>query len=111
MSFYFTTQTVTAEEMHQQNSAAAECNYNNQHEINISPTSHRRIVRQRTVTVLPEEDPLLSPASELRVTRKVGQDGLVIAWLPSPDSECAGYLVIFGFPFFIYFKYLMIDDN
>ena len=68
-------------------------NYNNQHEFNISPTSHRRIVRQRTVTVLPEEDPLLSPASDLRVTRKVGQDGLVIAWLPSPDTECAGYLV------------------
>jgi hypothetical protein len=33
-------------------------------------------------------------ASDLKITRKVGNDGLVIAWLPSPDSECVGYLVI-----------------
>ena len=46
-----------------------------------------------TKAKLPEEDPLLSPASDLRVTRKVGQDGLVIAWLPSTDSQCVGYLV------------------
>jgi len=46
-----------------------------------------------TKAKLPEEDPLLSPASDLRVTRKVGQDGLVIAWLPSTDSQCVGYLI------------------
>ena len=50
-------------------------------------------VAPRTITVLPEQDPLLSPATDLRVTRRVGQDGLVVAWLPSPDQECAGYLV------------------
>lgn len=58
-----------------------------------TPSAIRQLVRQTTVTVLPEEDPLLSPASDLRVTRKVGQDGLVIAWHPSPDPECTGYLV------------------
>jgi len=42
---------------------------------------------------LPQEDVLLSPASHLRVTRKVGQDGLVIAWLPSTDTRCVGYLI------------------
>ena len=50
----------------------------------------------RSVTVtLPDEDPLLCPAQDLRVTRKVGQDGLVIAWQPSLDPECAGYMVIY----------------
>lgn len=46
-----------------------------------------------TKAKLPEEDPLLSPASDLRVTRKVGQDGLVVAWLPSTDTRCVGYLI------------------
>lgn len=53
-----------------------------------------------TKAKLPEEDPLLSPASHLRVTRKVGQDGLVIAWLPSTDTRCVGYLVLFQSVFF-----------
>ena len=34
-------------------------------------------------------------ASDLKITRKVGTDGLVIAWLPSPDPECVGYLVLY----------------
>lgn len=51
------------------------------------------VPNHKTKAILPAEDTLLSPASDLRVTRKVGQDGLVIAWLPSPDPECTGYLV------------------
>jgi len=43
--------------------------------------------------VLPEQDAHLAPATDLRVTRRVGQDGLVVAWQPSPDPHCAGYLV------------------
>ncbi|EFX86191.1 hypothetical protein DAPPUDRAFT_98050 [Daphnia pulex] len=71
----------------QQPSASPNCNYD-------VVIPHNKVVRrQTTVTVLPEEDPLLSPPSDLKITRKVGNDGLVIAWLPSPDSECVGYLI------------------
>ena len=52
-----------------------------------------RDYRERSPVSRPEINLTLLPPEEFRITRKVGSDGLLVAWKTPEDDEVTGYLV------------------
>ena len=52
-----------------------------------------REFRERSPIARPEINLTLLPPEEFRITRKVGSDGLLVAWKTPEDDEVTGYLV------------------
>jgi len=55
-----------------------------------------RDYRERSPVSRPEINLTLLPPEEFRITRKVGSDGLLVAWKTPEDDEVTGYLIYVG---------------
>jgi len=55
-----------------------------------------REFRERSPIARPEINLTLLPPEEFRITRKVGSDGLLVAWKTPEDDEVTGYLIYVG---------------
>jgi len=55
-----------------------------------------RDFRERSPISRPEINLTLLPPEEFRITRKVGSDGLLVAWKTPEDDEVTGYLIYVG---------------
>jgi len=55
-----------------------------------------RDFRERSPISRPEINLTLLPPEEFRITRKVGSDGLLVAWKTAEDDEVTGYLIYVG---------------
>ena len=56
-------------------------------------TIEERVLEKKSLT-----DEEVAPPSDFKVTRRVGDDGLVVAWIPPPDFDAiCGYIVGFFF--------------
>jgi len=55
-----------------------------------------RDFRERSPISRPEINLTLLPPEEFRITRKVGSDGLLVAWKTADDDEVTGYLIYVG---------------
>jgi len=55
-----------------------------------------RDFRERSPVSRPEINLTLLPPEEFRITRKVGSDGLLVAWKTPEDDEVTGYLIYVG---------------
>merc|ERR1719369_1046818 len=55
-----------------------------------------RDFRERSPISRPEINLTLLPPEDFRITRKVGSDGLLVAWKTPEDDEVTGYLIYVG---------------
>merc|ERR1712032_262674 len=58
--------------------------------------SNVREWRDRSPLTRPQVDEALSPPHQFRVTRRVGSDGLLVAWSPPAQDEVTGYQIFCG---------------
>merc|ERR1712109_86347 len=52
--------------------------------------------RDRSPLTRPQVDEGLTPPHQFRVTRRVGSDGLLVAWSPPGQDEVTGYQIFSG---------------
>ena len=73
-------------------------NYN---QFNILKKDHKDILlhlqqgeeAMTSITYSNKINPTLMPPQNFRITRRVGSDSLLVAWIPPNDTEVSGYFV------------------